>query len=341
VDYENTSGLAPDKSTPPMVAFWSRFDNHGQCISYSLDHGRTWKLYAGNPIFDHPNRDPKVFWHGPSKHWVMMLYGDDQYHVLTSENLLSWKDEHHPIPQCFECPDLFELPVDTQKGITKWVLVQGSGKYSIGSFDGTAFKEESERLDCDIGPNFYATQTWANTQTGDGRRIQAAWMRGGNYPDMPFNQQVTFPRELTLRTTPKGLRLFREPIREIESLQKTPQTRTDRTLKSGETLMLESSGDLFPAGASLTFVIRGERVIFTSAAIESGTAHGPVQDRVKAIELLIDRTSIEAFVNHGEVSTSRCVLPRENGVSVVAAGGDVVIHSLILYPLESMWSKSK
>ncbi|MEU4292596.1 hypothetical protein AB0E63_30600 [Kribbella sp. NPDC026596] len=107
IDYGNTSGLSDDPATPPMVAFWSRNDNLGQC------------------------------------------------------------------------PD---------------------GKYSVGDFDGTSFTEESEQVLSDAGLSFYATQTWNNTETGDGRRIQAAWMRDGGYPDMPFNQQVTFACELTLRT---------------------------------------------------------------------------------------------------------------------------------------------
>jgi len=83
----------------------------------------------------------------------------------------------------------------------KWVLIQGNGNYSIGTFDGTEFKEETARYACDIGPTFYATQTWGNTDTGDGRRIQAAWMRDSTFPEMPFNQQVSFPCELTLRST--------------------------------------------------------------------------------------------------------------------------------------------
>src|ERR1022692_5281158 len=68
VDYNNTSGLSPDKATPPMVAFWSRFDNRTQCLSYSLDRGRTWKHYERNPIMVRPERDPKVFWYAPSNH---------------------------------------------------------------------------------------------------------------------------------------------------------------------------------------------------------------------------------------------------------------------------------
>jgi fructan beta-fructosidase len=99
VDYRNTSGLSPDPSNPPLIAFWSRFDNRAQCLSYSLDRGRTWKPYAKNPIMMVPERDPKVFWYEPGKHWVMMLYGEQQYHVFTSRDagvraVTSLADQH-------------------------------------------------------------------------------------------------------------------------------------------------------------------------------------------------------------------------------------------------------
>ena len=345
VDYNNTSGLSPNKANPPMIAFWPRFDNRSQCLSYSLDHGRTWKSYDKNPILVYPERDPKVFWYAPRNHWVMILYGNGQYHILTSPNLLNWKDEHKLIRDSFECPDFFELPVDGNAGNKKWVLIQGSGQYSIGSFDGAEFKEETARYSVDIGPNFYATQTWANTDTGDGRRIQAAWMRGASFPDMPFNQQVSFPCELTLRSTSNGLRVFREPIREIALLHKGQDTWTNRTLKANEVLPLEPAGRLFhikaevsiPEGARLTFNIRGVPLVLTSETIESGTRAAAVAGRVRTVEILVDRASIEAFVNGGEISSTRFVLPSENGLSVKAEGASVVIQSLIVYPLASAW----
>jgi sucrose-6-phosphate hydrolase SacC (GH32 family) len=345
VDYNNTSGLSPNKANPAMIAFWPRFDNRSQCLSYSLDHGRTWKHYDKNPILVYPERDPKVFWYAPGNHWVMILYGNGQYHILTSANLLNWKDEHKPIPNSFECPDFFELPVDGNAGNKKWVLIQGNGQYSIGSFDGAEFKEETARYSVDIGPNFYATQTWANTDTGDGRRIQAAWMRGQSFPDMPFNQQVSFPCELTLRSTANGLRVFREPIREIAQLHKGQDTWTNRTLKANEVLPLEPAGRLFhikaevsiPEGAKLTFNIRGVPVVLTSDTIESGTRPAAVAGHVRTVEILVDRASIEAFVNGGEISSTRFVLPGENGLSVKAEGASVVIQSLIVYALASAW----
>ena len=42
----------------------------------------------------------------------MVLYGGSQYHIFTSKNLLDWRDEGHPIADSFECPDMFEIPLD-------------------------------------------------------------------------------------------------------------------------------------------------------------------------------------------------------------------------------------
>ena len=70
----------------------------------------------------------------------------------------------------------------------------------------------------DYGSNFYASQTYNDIPDSDGRRIQIAWMAGGEYPGMPFNQQMSFPTENTLRTTEDGIRMFREPIEEIENI---------------------------------------------------------------------------------------------------------------------------
>ena len=346
VDYQNTSGLSPDKANPPMVAFWSRNDNRHHCISYSLDHGRSWKHYEKNPILVYPERDPKVFWYAPGKHWVMILYGDSQYHIFTSPNLLDWKNENNPLPDSFECPDFFELPIDGDLNSKKWVLIQGNGKYSLGTFDGTQFKEETERFAYDIGPNFYATQTWANTETGDGRRIQVAWMRFSEFPEMPFSQQVSFPCELTLRSTTNGPRIFRNPIREIASLHNGQDTWMNRTLNINEMLPLEPSGQLFhikakvsiPDDAKLEFNLRGIPLILTSKTIESGTAAMPVVNQIRTVDILVDRTSIEVFVNQGEISSTRFVLPKENGLSVRAEGKPVFLQSLVVYPLNSIWT---
>ncbi len=348
IDYQNTSGLSPDPKNPPMVAFWSRNDNKSHCLSYSLDHGRTWKHYDKNPIMDFPERDPKVFWYEPGKHWVMMMYGSGKYYLFTSSNLLDWKNENNPINDAFECPDFFELPVVGNASVKKWALIHADGRYSLGTFDGRKFNEETPRRPSDIGgQHFYATQTFDNTGKADGRRIQLAWMRGSSFKDMPFSQQVSFPCELTLHETKDGLRLFREPIRELEMLHDTEKSLGKRTMKTGETLSLAASGELFriraevgiPEGAKLIFNLRGFPVVLDSKGIDAGTGAHAVQDRIRTVEFLIDRASVESFVNHGEISSTRSFQPGEKGLSVKAEGGDVEIRSLAIHTLRSIWTE--
>lgn len=345
VDYQNTAGLSPDAKNPALVAFFPRWNNREQCIAYSLDHGRSWRYYDKNPVLTHAERDPKVFWYAPGKHWVMMLYGDSQYHILTSTNLLNWRDEHHPIKDSFECPDFFELPVDGDRTQMKWVLIQGNGNYSIGTFDGVEFKEETERRPCDVGPNFYATQSWHNTDTGDGRRIQTAWMRFSNFPDMPFSQQISFPCELTLHRTPNGLRVFRKPIAELSLLHAGQEQWTDRVLRANQSLVIAPAGQLYrikaavrvPEGAKLNFKIRGASVVLTQKTLESGHPPAAVAEQIQNVELLVDRTSIEAFANDGEISSTRVYLPSESGIHLSAENGDVLINAMTVCPLKSAW----
>jgi len=348
IDYGNTSGLSPDATKPAMVAFWSGADNRSQCITYSLDRGRTWKHYEKNPILTFRERDPKVFWHEPSKQWVMFLYGDGKYHILTSKNLIEWKDEKKPISQSFECPDFFELPLDGDPHKKKWVLVQGDGKYSLGSFNGTEFKPETDRLTADINePTFYATQSWANTETGDGRRIQTAWMRGSHFPGMPFSQQISFPCELALRSTPAGPRIFRNPIKEIEKLHGPYITLERRSLKRDEVVQLDANDELLriqaqveiPEGSRLCFNLRGVPLILTSKAIQTGDTRGTTIGDVRSIEILLDRASMEAFVNDGEISSTNYVLPAQDQVSVKAEGGPAKLHSVTVHQLKSIWGK--
>jgi sucrose-6-phosphate hydrolase SacC (GH32 family) len=352
IDYANTSGLAPSKDSPAMIAFWPTWDNKTQNIAYSLDHGRSWKFYDKNPILVAPERDPKVFWHEPTQSWVMVLCDHDEYHIYTSKNLLQWEDRHSVIPDSHECPDMFQLPLDGDKTRMKWALVRGNGKYSVGDFDGVKFTEETPQIPIDAGPNFYAAQTWENTNTGDGRRIQIAWMQNysGGYPNMPFNQQMSFPRELTLRSTAKGPRVFREPIKEIALLHGVENDWSSRDLSANARLVLRSKGQTFhliadvriPEGSTLTFRFSGAAVNLTHSAMQSiSDAKVPVAGELTQIDILYDRTSIEAFANHGEASLSRLILPQNEGVWLECSGGPCTLQSLKIFDVQSSWKKSE
>jgi len=352
-DRENVSELSSNPKTPPLVAFWSGFDNRSQCMSFSLDHGMTWAKYANNPYMIQPERDPRVFWYEPGKKWVMVLYADAKYHIFNSTNLLNWVDQKNPVPDCFECPDLFSLPVDGDLKHTKWALVRGNGKYSIGEFDGSRFTPETDQLPCDLGANFYATQSWGDIPGQSGRRVQIAWMRDGKYPEMPFNQQLTFPCDLKLRTFPEGLRICRLPVKEIASLYGKKHTLKNKTIGAAKNILQDISADLLDVQLDIQIAgardvgIRCKGIPVTYSAEKSllsclgkGAKVDAPNDRIR-LRMLVDRTSIEVFANNGKVSMSSCFLPgpTASGLELFAEGGSPSVLSMTVYELKSIWPK--
>jgi sucrose-6-phosphate hydrolase SacC (GH32 family) len=70
---------------------------------------------------------------------------------------------------------------------------------------------------------FFAAQTFTNVPDQDGRRIQVGYVEIPGWVDVPqpgppFNGLMSFPTELTLRNTANGVRMFNEPVKEIEKL---------------------------------------------------------------------------------------------------------------------------
>ena len=342
VDVGNTSGLGEPGGEPAMVAFWSRNDNRSQCVSYSLDRGRTWTHYAGNPIIDLPERDPMVFRDHRRSQWVMVLYGDDRYQLLRSDDLLHWELLDSSIADSFECPDFFELLV-AGTDESRWVLVRGDGRYSVGSFDGQAFVEETPQLQVDGGPHFYATQSWAADPAP--RRVQVAWMRGGRYPNMPFNQQVSIPCDLSLHRTADGLRLYRTPVPELASLERDRSTWPARVLSTSSPWQIGTAWPLLritcevtlPADGELAFDICGTRVSVTSGSIAVLDGEQPTITALTKLDILVDMTSVEVFANDGEASLTACVQPGHHELTLTASGADCTIERLEVAELDSIW----
>ena len=352
VDWNNTSGFGTAKEKA-LLAFFTGWKNKVQCMAYSIDRGRTWTKYKENPILAHADRDPKVFWYEPDSKWIMIVYGPPgrSYNFFGSADLKNW-EKLSTFPDMFECPDIFQLPLDDDQENIKWVLSDGNGSYVVGQFDGREFHVEQQKEALDYGFNFYATQTWSDVPKKDGRCIQMAWMRGGKFPDMPFNQQLTFPCELSLRTVRGKMILYRYPIADISGLYAKEHKWKNISVSHGNNLLCGIEGDSFdievefePAESdALGFKIQGNDVQYTTKtkAVVSCRTHPmktePINGRVH-MRLLIDRTSIEVFVNHGEITGANCILPKEESgpPKLYINGGDAFIHSLKVRELKSIW----
>lgn len=82
-------------------------------------------------------------------------------------------------------------------------------------------------------------------------------------------------------------------------------------------------------------------MILTDRTVACKSRPAPVQGRIRTVEILVDRTSIEAFVNDGEVSLSACFLPTDDRLELECERGPARIRSLRLVELESIWKGAR
>lgn len=245
VDTDNTAGFGAGA----IVAIYTQnSDRQVQSIAYSTDNGRSFTKYENNPVLTSDARDfrdPKVFWHKDTQRWIMLLAVGQEMQIFSSSNLKDWAFEssfgegqgaHGGV---WECPDLFELPVDGTNE-KKWVLLcnlnpggpfGGSAtQYFVGTFNGKEFVNESPSKTkwMDWGKDHYATVTWSDAP--DNRRIAIAWMSNWQYandvPTSQYRSPNSVPRDLSLFTVDGETYLQSAPSPELLKLRDISKKRS-------------------------------------------------------------------------------------------------------------------
>lgn len=354
IDHGNTSGFGKGGKDPMVVAFTvDNPDREMQCIAYSNDNGRTFTKYDRNPVVDskekwnsRDTRDPKLMRYGD--HWVMVLNERDGHSIYTSLDLKEWTYRSHT-SGFWECPELFELPVDGDTENTMWVMYGASGTYMLGDFDGERFTPRSGKHRYTAG-SIYAAQTFNNIPEADGRRIQIGWGRL-SHPGMDFNGMMLLPTELKLRTTKDGVRLVSVPVREVEALctplgrwhdlsqerfaeVMKPYAHADR-LRVRATLRLSHATDA-------AICLAGQRLVDydLNSTMLNGSFYSP-QDPTSmelTADIYLDRTSVEVFVDGGLFSYSMGrTLPGPDAEGFTLRGNRVEVVNLEVFAIDSVW----
>jgi sucrose-6-phosphate hydrolase SacC (GH32 family) len=81
-------------------------------------------------------------------------------------------------------------------------------------------------------------------------------------------------------------------------------------------------------------------VLYGSGSYFLFTSRNLLDWTVKTVEILVDRTSIETFVNEGEVSLSACFLPAGDRLELANDRGPARIRSLRVFEIKSMWGRN-
>jgi fructan beta-fructosidase len=350
VDLGNTAGWQKGDAKTIVLAFTDT--GCGESLAYSTDRGKTWQYYKGNPVIKHRGRDPKLMWYAPGKHWVIAVYDEVKEHgrniaIYTSKDLKEWTRESN-IPGYFECAEIFELPVDGDAAKKKWVIFAADAKYAIGQFDGKKFTPEHEgKHQVHWGP-YYASQCFSNPP--DGRVVQIGWARI-DMPSMPFNQTFSVPTNLTLRTTPAGVRMFADPIKELEQLRKpNPQTVEGKEVTAESPVKLDAKGQLFDivvtlkkGAASKAVLGFGEnRVTYDFAAEKLDEMPLKLADGKVTFRVLVDRPMYEVVGGGG--ACFKTAARKDQGkplgtITLAAEGGALSVESLQAHEMNSAWKK--
>jgi sucrose-6-phosphate hydrolase SacC (GH32 family) len=240
VDSTNTTGFKDGSELPLVAVFTSAGAKQAQSIAYSTDKGRNWSKYNQNPVLPNPGlndfRDPKVSWYAAQNKWVMALAKGNIIGFYSSPDLKNWTFEsdfglnYGAHGGVWECPDLFQMPVEGTN-IKKWVLLVsinpggpngGSAtQYFVGNFDGKTFTAERNTTSwIDYGTDNYAGVTYNNIPTSDGRRLMIGWMSNWNYaqqvPTTTWRSTMTIPRVITLVQNTQGYNLRFNPVDELK-----------------------------------------------------------------------------------------------------------------------------
>ena len=303
-------------------------------------------------------RDPKVSKITNSdgtESWLMTLAVMDRIQFYSSPNLIDWKFEsefgsgigaHGGV---WECPDLLQLA--SPAGETKWVLLvsinpggpqKGSAtQYFIGDFKDGAFTPDDQMIRwLDYGPDNYAGVTWSNLPENQDRTVLIGWMSNWLYaqvvPTETWRSAMTIPRALSLFDVDGTLLLKSSPVTEIDLLrEKTYELSiAESALPSLATEINATVANDFAIQLSnqegQLLQISKENGLVTIDRSSAGTSDfhpdfaashtAPMSWESKTIRIFLDASSVELFINDGELVMTSLLFPASpwNKITVIS-----------------------
>ena len=234
-----------------------------------------------------------------------------------------------------------------------------------------------QELWADYGKDFYATNSFSDLPRKDGRRIWIGWISNWQYanrePTSVWRGAQSLPRELSLAQSPDGIRLVQKPIAETKGLRERVLLQLSDVSVTmamqamhlsnvlGDTLEIEAElapGDAKEMGfrlrkggseGTLLGVTPETKEVFVDRTHSGQVSFAPEfpgrykaalrqSSRVK-LHIFLDRSSLEVFVNDGEMVLTDRIYPSpgSEGIELYSNGGQGKVLSLSIWKLGSIW----
>lgn len=295
VDKNNTAGFGKDAI---IAMYTSAGSTQKQSLAYSLDNGRTFTKYAGNPVLTAEIadfRDPNMFWNEQIGKWNLIMSAGQEMRIYSSPNLKDWTEESRFGKEygshggVWECPDLFPVTVEGTDR-TLWLLIcnmnpggpfGGSAvQYFVGDFDGHEFKCISKPTVSkwmDWGKDHYATVSFSNAPNN--RHTVMTWMSNWEYanqtPTQQFRSSNGIAREIGLFKADDGHNyISTKPSPEYDNMRgkatalNLANNKTAKDVLTPYNDVAEMVLEFTPSGKNTQFGIelsndKGEKVVMT------------------------------------------------------------------------------
>jgi beta-fructofuranosidase len=294
-------------------------------------------------------RDPKVWDEGGAWHMLLGARGrDDEGFAMvydaagdTLADLARWTPRHQirsgaPFGYMWECPDRIALlgheflsccPQGLPSEAYRWQNVYQAGYFALdGSLLDAESVDETTFREWDRGFDFYAPQSFTDDS---GRTILIGWM---GLPDIDYANPtmeaegwvhcMTVPRELSLDET--GTIVRQNPVAELERMRGEGMPlapgamlevgcgRADVSLPGGlaqgATLSLGTAAE--PDALAISFAGGALSLSFSGEAGAGRDVRRAPARGIDDLRVLVDRSSVEAFANGGELVASTRWYPR-------------------------------
>ncbi len=206
-------------------------------IPEKIDKDTTW-IFSGCAVWDKNNSSGFC----KSEGCIVAIYTADQPNLKKESQFIAYSNDNgmtytnYEKRRIWECPSLTPLPVDGNSAKIKWLLMVSSGnqnaetgmQYFIGDFDGKSFTNNyppDNKMFVDYGSTYYAAIPWNNLP--DNQHIMIGWLVPAKTETYPWRGQMSIPRDLILKTTADGIRLFQQPSAIVKNaLSKLPPDKT-------------------------------------------------------------------------------------------------------------------
>jgi fructan beta-fructosidase len=303
--------------------------------------------------------EPFVFRYEKNNKWVMVIFNraDSTIHILNSTEGLNW-NETSTFDFKYGFASLIELPVDRKTDDTRWLFLTESGNYMLGKFDGEQFELLSPLRKFDYSDMVGGSVCFNDNQKK--RTLLFSELKSQQHPDLPSNGLLSFPTELFLHEYISGVELQRHPIDEIKNLFLKSQEWIGRKIYpginnnilasiKGETLYFKGIIDLKNCD-QFGIILRSDKNM-SGTEFNYSVANGQItmqgnrfkykpENNKMEFEILVDRSSIEFFIDGGRYVMSSTFVPEPKSQKYVlyTIGGEIMVDKMEVHRLKSVWN---